>query len=78
MFPATQHIMNVVLLKWEINIRLFGSGLNYVETSQYICALTYNHLNTQRIINSVRDDAAGATVVFIGHGVLYISIKAIY
>ncbi|RDX55775.1 molybdenum cofactor synthesis 2 [Lentinus brumalis] len=30
------------------------------------CALTYEHLDVQAIIQSVTDDAAGATAVFIG------------
>ncbi|KAF9535422.1 molybdenum cofactor synthesis 2 [Crepidotus variabilis] len=38
----------------------------YLETAQHVCALTYNHLDTQRIISSVEDHGAGAIAVFIG------------
>ena len=38
----------------------------YAETSQYVCALTYDALDVQRIITSVQDNAAGAISVFIG------------
>lgn len=31
-----------------------------------ICVLTHEHLDTNRIIDSVKDDGAGAIAVFIG------------
>ncbi|GLB36104.1 putative molybdenum cofactor synthesis [Lyophyllum shimeji] len=37
-----------------------------VKIPQGVCALTYTPLDVQGIINSVRDDSAGATAVFIG------------
>jgi hypothetical protein len=45
-----------------------------IETSQYVCALTYNTLDAQKIISSVQDDAAGAVAVFIGN-LLYFQIR---
>lgn len=35
-------------------------------TEQVSCVLTHSDLDTQRIIASVQDGAAGATAVFIG------------
>lgn len=37
-----------------------------LETEDGVCVLTYNSLDTQDIVSSVGDDAAGATAVFIG------------
>ncbi|KIP11375.1 hypothetical protein PHLGIDRAFT_99520 [Phlebiopsis gigantea 11061_1 CR5-6] len=37
-----------------------------LETEDGVCVLTYNSLDTQDILSSVGDDAAGATAVFIG------------
>lgn len=37
-----------------------------LEIPQGICVLTYSDLNTQEIIDLVRDDAAGAIATFIG------------
>lgn len=37
-----------------------------LETEDGVCVLTYGNLDTQEIVMSVGDDAAGATAVFIG------------
>lgn len=37
-----------------------------LETEDGICVLTYDDLNTAQIIDSVQDDRAGATAVFVG------------
>lgn len=38
----------------------------FLESSQTICALSYDRLDVQSIISSVHDEAAGATAIFIG------------
>ena len=45
----------------EMDFRQPASIEAYVESAQHVCALTYNYLDPQRIINSVQDDGAGAT-----------------
>ena len=37
-----------------------------LEIPEGVCVLTYEKLDTQAIIQSVADDGAGATAVFIG------------
>jgi molybdopterin synthase catalytic subunit len=38
----------------------------FLETSQVVSAITDKDLDVQAIVNSVQDDGAGATAVFIG------------
>lgn len=38
----------------------------FVGATHHTCALTYNYLDSQKIIASVQDNGAGAVAVFIG------------
>ena len=63
LFPSNSHEPLNVMSGF---IETPASTEAHSDTEDGVCVLTYEPLDTDAIVRSVGDDAAGATVVFIG------------